>query len=292
MRNTKRSLLAGNFDPGHISELASAVATFELDAGSIKSARRLFNLGLEKPTENSVAQADWATNKISGISLNEDHFLLPRTFEAKAIGHFENLEPQGCLFECSQWLADEPFSSRPVELGTFILVVGLEDYEKAINFAKRGLVSNPGNFPLRNNLCVALAESGKVDEAKEVYQALRPSNLNDWEETCWLATKGLIAFREHCYDEGRALYDRAVDLARIQSDREPEALVLVHWAREELRAGDCQKAGEISEQAVQASKGLSAPSVKMTLARFDHLGDGGKSKTIAHHQSRPFSERL
>ena len=169
-----------------------------------------------------------------------------------------------------------------MELGTFILVVGSEDYEKAINFAKRGLMSNPGNFLLRNNLSVALAEFGKVDEAKGVYQTIRPSILNVWEETCWLATKGLIAFRERCYDEGRMLYDRAVTLGETQSDRELEAMVLVHWAREELRAGEYQRAGEIAERAVQASKGLSGASVKMALLRFHNLRDGDKDEEPAY----------
>ena len=51
LRSTRRGLSSGNVDPAHISELASALATLELTAGSVKSARRLFNLGLQKPTE-------------------------------------------------------------------------------------------------------------------------------------------------------------------------------------------------------------------------------------------------
>ena len=276
LRRTRRGLLAGNLDPVHISELASAVATSELDAGSVKSARRLFNIGLDSPTENSVAQADWATNKISGISLNEAHFRLPRTFEAKAIGHFERLELQECLVQCNRWLEDEPFSSRPVELSTFISVVGFEDYENAINIAKRGLMSNPGNFALRNNFTVALAESGRVDEAMEYRRIIRPSSLSVWEETCWLATNGLLAFRERRHDEGRMLYIRAVASARGQSDKGREAMVLTHWAREELRAGEYTKADEIARQATQASTGLSASGVKMALARLDRVRNGDK----------------
>ncbi len=269
-------MLAGNIDPVHISELASAVATFELDTGSVKSARRLFNLGLERATENSVAQADWAKDKISGISLNEEHFRLPRTFEAKAIGHFERLEPQECLIECNRWLDDEPFSSRPVELSTFISVVGFEDYENAISIARRGLMSNPSNFALRNNLTVALAESGRIDEARDPGCTIRPSSLSAWEETCWLATNGLLAFRERHHDQGRMSYEQAVASARVHSGKGPEAMVLIHWAREEFRAGEYTKADEIARQATQASTGISAPGVKMALARLNRVRNGGK----------------
>ena len=100
LRQTRRALRSGSLDHRHVSELASAVATFEMHAGSNKSARRLFNIALEFPTENSVAQADWAAERIHGISLNKDHFLLPRTFEAKAIDHFNKLKWAECLNEC------------------------------------------------------------------------------------------------------------------------------------------------------------------------------------------------
>ena len=265
---TKKELNSTNLDLGHISELASAVATFELNVGSTKSARRLFNLGLEKPTENAVAQAKWAANHVGGISLNEEHLLLPRAFEAKAAGHFDKQELNECLFECSQWLEDEPFSSRPMELSSFISIVALEDYVSAISQATRGLMSNPDNFLLRNNLSVAQAESGKLEDAEVTFRAIKFSGLSVSEQTCWLATNGMLTFREGSYDEGRGSYRRAVDLAKLHANKELEAMALIHWAYEESKAGWIQTSYGIARQAESAVCGLSSTAVQLALSRF------------------------
>ena len=271
LRSTRKGLSTGNFDPAHISELASAVATVELTAGSVKSARRLFNLGLREPTENAVAQADWATDHISGISLNEHHFRLPRTFEARAVEHFAELEFSECVAECGRWLDDEPFSTRPLELATYTLIVGLEDYQAAIAFARRGLISNPENFLLRNNLIVAIAEDGCVDRAKKEYEVIKPSNLDDWERTYWLATRGLLAFKEYDEQRGRKLYEEAVACARSQPDEQSEALALVHWAYEEFRSGMVLEADKLVERATQLSSSSSSTNMKIALERYERL---------------------
>ena len=48
-----------------------------------------------------MAQADWAKKQLPGISLDESHFGLPRTYEANAIEYFERLELESCVQECS-----------------------------------------------------------------------------------------------------------------------------------------------------------------------------------------------
>lgn len=274
LRNTKRGLASTNYAPLHISELASAVATFELKEGSIKSARQLFNLGLQQPTENAVAQADWAKSQMSGISLNDDHFLLPRTFEARANLHLDRLEFQDCMIQCNQWLEDEPFSSRPVEIGTFISISALEDYDRAVKLAKWGLRCNHDHFLLLNNLTVAYAEMGDIDEAKRTHQTTKVGTLNIWELTCWLATKGMLAFREGYLDEGRQLYEQALVSAGVQRLKEVEAMVLIHWAREEYKAGELSEGDKMAAKATQASRGLSSSDVKIAQSRLDKLHEG------------------
>src|SRR5690242_21067869 len=49
------------------SELASALATEELEAARARHARRLFEQALTAPTENTVAQATWAAT-VGGLS--------------------------------------------------------------------------------------------------------------------------------------------------------------------------------------------------------------------------------
>ena len=277
LANTRKGLLTRNHAPEHISELASAVATFEMNAGSVKSARRLFNLGLERPTENAVAQADWAANRIGGISISDEHFLLPRSFEARAVGHFEKLEHQECIHECTGWLEDEPFSSRPVELGTFTYIAALEDYGSAIDLARRGLVSNPDSYLLKNNLSVALAETGELEAAKNEFRQIKASSLSGWQKTGWLATQGLFAFREDCHTVGRDFYERSVASAREQSDKVRESMVLIHWAREELKAGDHASADQTAEQAVQILGGQYPPIIKVAMSRYEKMRYHGRA---------------
>jgi tetratricopeptide (TPR) repeat protein len=50
--------------PFQTTELASALATLEASAGAAKNARRLFAQSLVQPTENAVAQATWAAQKL------------------------------------------------------------------------------------------------------------------------------------------------------------------------------------------------------------------------------------
>ena len=269
--HTRRVLRASKLAPLHVSELATAVATFELNAGSTRSARYLFNLGLEDPTENAVAQANWASGHVSGISLLPNHFRLPRTYEARAIHHFEKLELAECLSECLNWLMDEPFSLRPVEIGTFAAIVGFEDYQNAIRLAKWGLQSHSDSFTLRNNLTIALAELGSLDEAKAEFGRINSESLGRNAEMYWLATRGLLAFRELAYEEGRRLYQQAVDSAAHESDKLTKVMALLHWALEEIRASEYERADDIHRELSELATGIDDPSLKLALTRYDRL---------------------
>ena len=271
VKQTKKLLNSAVLPPKHVSELASAVATLELGSGSERSARRLFRLALREPTENAVAQANWAARCMSGIPLTEDHFVLPRSFEARAFDYFRAQAWAKSIDACVKWFVDEPFSSRPVTLGTYTAIVGLEDYETAAQLAKLGLVSDPSDFLMRNNLVVALAELGSVEEAKSEYDKItRP---DETEYPCWLATRGLLAFREQFFEAGRDAYKKASMSAREQGSDESQAMVLIHWAREELRSGERERADEIAGQAKKAAQGVSEVGVTMALDRYQDLSE-------------------
>ena len=237
LRSTIRSMLDNpDFSPWHISELASAIATVEMKTGKESAARRHFRLALQQPTENTVAQATWAKSRINGVVLDDQHFRIPLSYEAKAYDAYERMEGRECVTECEKWLQDEPFSSRPASLGSFMAMVAFEDYERAISFTQRGLLSNPRDFLLRNNLVVATAETGNLDAAAIEFRRIDSRSLEDKEKVTWTATNGLLSFREGEYEKGRECYRNAADLARRQLDRRLEPMVLTHWAREELLA--------------------------------------------------------
>ena len=67
-----RSIInSGLFAPRHVSELASALATVDLESGNRRSARKLFAVALQNPTENSVAQAQWASSTSQDLDLRD-----------------------------------------------------------------------------------------------------------------------------------------------------------------------------------------------------------------------------
>lgn len=272
LRNTIRYMLDNsNFSPWHISELASAVATVEMKSGKEKAARRHFRLALQQPTENTVAQVTWAKSKINGVSLDARHYLLPRSYEAKAFDAYERLEGQECLVECENWLLDEPYSSRPASLGSFMAMVVFEDYAKAIEFAQRGLESNPRDFLLRNNYVVAIAENGDIDTAVSEFQRIDTRGMGDWERVTWIATNGLLSFRKEDYEKARKFYQVATELASRQLDNRLEPMVLTHWAREEFLANQPDRSHEIASQAKAFVRGTTEACVKLSIARYASL---------------------
>jgi hypothetical protein len=61
----------------------------------------------------------------------------------------------------------EPFSLRPAGTGSFIAVSYLGDGKLGEMFCRRGLIANRGSSALHNNLAVALAIQGRIEEAKK-----------------------------------------------------------------------------------------------------------------------------
>ena len=70
IKSARRILTERGFSSIHLSELAAAVATLELDTGSVKKSKKFFRISLEDPTENSIAQMAWASRQSNTIHFN------------------------------------------------------------------------------------------------------------------------------------------------------------------------------------------------------------------------------
>ena len=222
--------------PGHLSELASGLATLELRAGSIKKSRRLFGLSLADPTENSVAQAAWASRRDSRIKVDSVHLNVPKTFEARSWTCFVKCEWSQVVDECYRWANDQTFSSRPNILGSYVSAVALDDYERSERFAQRGLVVDPDDFVLLNNSAFAKIHLGKTDEAKKDIVRMERVERDDRERVALLATSGLLAFRTGMSEEGKRRYQESVEVAKGVSD-ELHASALTFFACEMRSSG-------------------------------------------------------
>jgi tetratricopeptide (TPR) repeat protein len=237
IRNSRDILTQKNYHPFHTAELASALATLELSSGASRKARKLFESSLESPTENSVAQSTWAKRWLPTLEVNNAITATPGTYEARARNAYLLQDWNGVVAASMDWLLDEPFSSRPAVLGSFAAATGLEDYELAVNITRNGLIANPNELGLINNLAFSLANLNKPHEAlKELQTASRPAP-NHATEVAFKATEGLIDIKLGNWQTGQAKYLDAIALANKESLHKISALASIHYAREMVNIG-------------------------------------------------------
>jgi len=231
MKRGLEMLKQGSLPPEHLTELQSAVATQLLADGRTKVARQTFANSLERPTENTVAQAHWARRHLASLAVSEKHLSIHRGFEARSWRAMEMGEWQSARSEVTHWQLDEPFSSRPASLGSYLGITLLGDYDFALECADIGLMAEPEDSTLLNNKAVALAYNGEISDAITTFNSISSIGGPSHPQYVHTATAGLLNFRAGFVDEGREHYRRARDLAPAKS----KGRVLLHWAGEEIR---------------------------------------------------------
>lgn len=122
-------------------------------------------------------------------------------------------------------------------MGSFVSVVGFEDYALSQKFSEDGLIANPDDPILINNLAFSLANQGLIDEARKKLGSIpRPTRRKEF-EVMLLATEGLILFKEGKVQEGKAYYEKSIKEAENNSLGRLKLLAKIFLVREELRAG-------------------------------------------------------
>src|SRR5713101_1195613 len=228
---------------GHVTELSSALATLEAQAGDLRRARRFFNLSLIDPTENAVAQAESAAREINGMQLEARHLELPGSYEARARQQLQVGKFGDALKNSWLWLADQPFASDPASFGSYVAGVALRDYAESLRLIEVALVANPSNWLLLNNQAFALASLDRLDEAEKTFDKIVVTRGERGKYPVWRATRGLLQFRRGRTANGREDYLEALRLFQIGGFRQAAAIAAAFLAREELLAGgDAKKA--------------------------------------------------
>jgi tetratricopeptide (TPR) repeat protein len=274
-----RAMLKGeSFAAFHTAELAGALASLEFGAGANKAARRLFELSLRDPTENTVAQAEWASRRGHISILEQRHLELPLTYEARAWEHFREENWSSAIREAHRWLADEPFSTRSAIFGSFLAGVISDDHQMAESFAATGLLANPHEKTLLNNYAYSLALTGRIAEAEVVYARLTDAGPDANVRAAWLATGGLIQYRKGNIEGGRNLYAQALAYALEQKEPLQQAMAILNCVREEARIGS-PDAPFVFEHARTL---LDAPEVKVLKPLADRIA----------HELRRIPERV
>lgn len=163
----------------HFSELAGAIATELVISGSNKEARRIFNLALTHPTENAVAQAQWAASELSiPFDVREEWLTNQEFHETQCIRGILEGDFARIITSAHTWHMNEPFSSRPLVMASYAHGI-LGDFEKSVQTARQGLLANPGDLHLMNNLYYALASHGSLAEADEYLRRILKLEKSD-----------------------------------------------------------------------------------------------------------------
>lgn len=212
----KSILNSNNYSPFSISELAGAIGSVELMNGSIKNCKSFFKKGLIRPNDNCLAQANWLVSEIQGINLAfSDYGYLTNKYEADSRMAYY-LDQYDTALICSiDWMADMPFTKRPVQFAAEMAYTYLKDYTTAIKILLLGLCSNPGDVVLLNNLAFSYALNGNTKEADAILSKTKIEStlIPNEAKVCLWATKGLNEYRKNNIDEGKIWYEKAIDFA-------------------------------------------------------------------------------
>jgi len=233
----KRALELSSEDslhPWHTSELNGALAGLVARDGNIKRARKLMSQSLRFPTENALAQAQWAAGQLQGpgiapiVAQHED------AFEAQALLSRSERNWIDACNRCRLWSNFEPTSSRPLVLGSFMALTAMNDPVEALAFLNRAVLIEPRDPVPHNNRAVALAYMGRMAEARRSLERAIRATRDAGNNAVLTATAALLMCREGRVTEGIAEYRRAAELSARQKDGPRLALILAHLLRELL----------------------------------------------------------
>lgn len=238
-----RLLQSKNYAPFCCSELASALGTLEMSNGSRKKCIKLVNSSLQSPNDNSLAQAEWLKSEHSDLNLDfRDYSNLLLKSEADARYSFFRREYHQALIESIKWIDDLPYDKTPILFGSSVAHTFLKDFDVAAKILRVGLISNPGDTMLLNNLAYVLALKGETAQAESIMD--KPFMFDNALELrsliCHTATVGLIAFRKGEIEKGINKYLAAINLAKEQcEDKDILYRATLNFLREALIAKVC-----------------------------------------------------
>ncbi|MBB5392774.1 MULTISPECIES: lipopolysaccharide assembly protein LapB [unclassified Herbaspirillum] len=271
-----KNLLEGRLPPVHLSELACAVGTIEIESGSNRRARKYFAQALLSPTENSLAQLKWAERHLKADFETDQHLDQSHgAFEANFWASYYRVDLLGARQFASQWLAQEPFSKRPATMLSFVFEL-LDDHDLGLEAANWGLRANPDDITLRLNKYFAeissnwtgLPEEKVFEEQERIERELRTLIQNRLESQHALANLGLLYYRRGMAIEGRMLYDKATSTLDSHHNELSAAAAKVFHAREAVIHG-CDWAAEVVADAKLTIEKAASPGLKFYLAKIE-----------------------
>ncbi len=254
-RAGRQALSDARHSPWTLSELAGAVGTEEAGAGSLGQAKKAFRQSLIDPNDNAIAQAAWAARRYRTGTVDQTLIATkPRTFEAATWSAYFSGDFLKCYEEAERWMLDEPYSPNPAIHGSFIAVSILDEYKKGETLALAGLIANPRDRMLKNNLLVALACQGRTQEAGRLFNEIKWGDFDPYAN----GALGLIASRSGRLLDALDYYLEALACAIDTNDMPAWGRATFHFLKE-LALWSPESTRRISDLATRLLKTLTLP---------------------------------
>jgi tetratricopeptide (TPR) repeat protein len=228
-----------------LSELASALGTVEFLSGDEKAAKFFFKQALNNPNDNSLAQIEWVAQRLKLI-VDERILETPFSFEANSSNAYRRQEIDKAVFFAQKWAEDEPFASRPIDAQSYFLTLQGK-YSEALEVATKSYEIDRTLLKQLNLLFLKI-QSGNLEDSIEEFQGMR--NHPNWGDCAiqYYANGGALAYALGEFEQGRKMYQKAIQLARNRSEPHLEGLARAFFARVSTVAGD-----ELSSHIIQES---------------------------------------
>lgn len=268
------------FAPQHMSELATAIAMMELEAGAKKKAKKFVEKGLLVPTENTLAQVLWAKeNKHlpDGLELQQLVRLAPDAYEADYHVSIFNGDLLAAKRSAETWGEDEPFAARPRMEMAYVSSL-LDDHEGAIEMARAVyLLDGKQEHTLEMNSIFAKLSSGKLNlddhsrKLENIHQKLYRC-IEQREDDAYhaMANLGLWYYRYGDKAFGYELYQRAIQIAEKYHLLDCAAMAATFAAREAILASDTNSLA-VLEQAHALARRSKNKASEFYLRKLDAL---------------------
>lgn len=235
-------LRVGGVSPIHLSELGTAIGMFELEAGEAKKARKLVEMALREPTENTLAQVSWARERkhLRGASVLDD--LVRQASNAyEADFRLKGLAGDllGAKAAGEHWACDEPFAARPITGLAFIASI-FDDYDRTVELAEKvRRLDGRVDSTLEMNALFAKMSSGHLSmerDRREIDAIYFRLNAIAEETTAFhaMANLALWHYRFGKPEVGAALYQKVIATLEKAGPLESAALAAVYAAREAI----------------------------------------------------------
>lgn len=260
-------LKSKSYSEHSLSELAASIATIELNSGAIKKSKQYFEQSILDPNDNALAQLEWANSKALKFEVDLSQFDVAYNSEALALEAYQRSDWNKAIEYAESWFIDMPFAKRAAAFGNHVANHFLEDHETAIKFALAGLIANPNDPLLINNIAYSYALIGQPLKAFEYLGKLNIQSIPEPQHRiCLLATSGLAQYRSSNFESGQKTYFEAILQAREAKLEYYYWLAILNLCREE-----CRIKSELGKKLLDTVKNIPETSLELSVQKKKFL---------------------